>query len=80
MRITESVALNGITTATAADGEIAIITNTETTTIRVAHGTTPDGAAAIATPATSAFYAIGEGQTFAVRVVAGDRFSAKALS
>jgi hypothetical protein len=80
VRISETVALDGVSAAAASDGEIAIITNTEASAIGIAMGTTPDAAALNATAATSARTAIGSGQTFVVSVEAGDKISAKALA
>lgn len=79
-RIRESIALNGTTTASAEAGEVAIIMNTESTTIYVAHGTTPDAAASESTLDTTAGYPVPPDMETMVKVKEGDKFSAKAIA
>lgn len=61
VRVRENVTVPGTTTATVQDGEIVIIGNNETTMVAVAHGTTPDAAAAASTSATSAGFPVAAG-------------------
>lgn len=56
-------------------GEIAILVNTGTSSIDVAHGSTPNASATSATDATSSFYSIPPGGSPFVRVQAGDKFA-----
>ncbi len=75
VRTRESIATGGTGSATAQDGEIAVLYSTEGATIVVAHGSTPDASATSATSATSAAYNIPPDQLVPVQVRAGDKFA-----
>jgi len=81
VRVRETLALNGTTTAAANEGEVVIIGNTETSMVFAAFGTTPNAAASASTSATSAGFPIGAGQvTGAILLKKGDKVNVKALS
>lgn len=77
-RVTESVALNGTTTAVAQSEEAVFVANTEASMIRVAWGSTPDAAATAETEQTSAGLAVPAGGISDVIIPKpGDKFNAK---
>lgn len=61
IRIREDITIPGTTTATVEDGEVVIVGNGETSMVAVAHGITPDAAAAESTHETSAGYPVAAG-------------------
>lgn len=79
-RLTESVALGGTSTGTAESGEFAMLFNTETDPIQVAHGTTPNSGATAGTLATSSYYIIGASEGWPVEVSPNDKFAAQAIT
>ena len=74
-RASEAVAAGASGSLTAADGEMAVVTNVGASALYFTHGTTPNSAATVSTPATSARYAIGAGVTMAVATKTGDKFA-----
>lgn len=79
-RICETVTVPGSTTASAQEGEIAILVSTESAAVIAANGTTPDAAAVAATAATSAGYGIPAGLVVAIAVATGDKINIKAFA
>lgn len=81
VRISESVAVNGTTTASAQDNEVVLIYNGEATGVMVAWGSTPDGATTTSTSASTAALVIPAGQmSEAIVPGAGAKFSVKTLT
>ena len=81
VRITESLALDGTTTATVNEDEVVMIGNAEAAMVRIAFGRTPNAAAAASTEATSAGFPVGAGQTSMILMAKeGDKINAKALA
>lgn len=82
VRVRESLAVPGTTTATVVEnGEMVIVVNGEASPIFVAWGTTPDAAAAAATAATTAGLAVPAGQMSPPIIPApGDKINVKAAS
>lgn len=79
VRVTESLALNATTTASALDGEIGVVANNEASMIRVAWGTAPDAAAAAETASTSAGVGVPAGGVSDPIVLApGEKINVKA--
>lgn len=74
-RASEAVAAAATGSLTAADGEMAVVTNVGTDVLYFAHGSTPNSAAVVNTNLTSARYAIGGGATMAVSTKTGDKFA-----
>jgi hypothetical protein len=61
IRVRETIAIPGSTTATAEAGEYVVVLNEEASAVLVAHGTTPDAAAAAATSVTTAGFPVEAG-------------------
>lgn len=80
VRAHETVAAAATGSLTAADGEIAILVNTETDPVYVAHGSTPSAAATTATTATTARYPVPPNVPFPVQVRTGDKFAVAAIA
>lgn len=74
----EAIADGATGSLTADDGQVAIVANTGSDLVYVAHGSTPDASATAATNATSARYCIPSGQVIGFAVAAGDKFGAAA--
>lgn len=79
-RETESVALDATSTASAQAGEFALIVNTETADVQVAHGSTPDATATAETDETTSYYLVPAGAYYPVKVLAGDKFAVVAVA
>jgi hypothetical protein len=79
-RVTETVALNGTTTATAEIGETILITNTGSDAVLATHGNAPDASATTATSATSAGYVVPSGQTIVIAPETGQKVNVKAIA
>lgn len=81
VRVREDLTAPASTTATAEDGEVAMIANGETSMVAVAFGTTPDADATAETGSTSAGFGV---PAATVAIIAGlkegDKISVKALS
>lgn len=80
VRVTESKAIPGTTTAAAVGREAALIVNTEASAIMVAWGTTPDAAALAKTALTTAGVCIPSGQSIVVALPIGAKINAKVAS
>ena len=78
-RVMESLALDGTTTATFADGEFAWVLNAESSAVLVATGATPNAQATAATVATTAGVGIAAGGVLPLVGKPGDKVNVKAL-
>jgi len=78
-RVSETITVPGSTTAAALDGEIVLLCSTEAVAVVVAHGITPDAAAVVSTPATTAGYALAPLSIVPVAMLAGDKVNIKAF-
>lgn len=79
-RVSEDLALTETTTATIVAGEVAIVTNSESSTVRVAFGGTPDADAAESDEDTSAGVALPAGTYQVFMPAGGDKINVKAIS
>lgn len=75
VRICETIAVGGTTTASSGQHEFAWISSTEATAVNCAYGTTPDATAAAETTLTSAAFAIQPNETIQVATKVGDKIS-----
>jgi len=79
-RVTETVALDGTSTATAGQKETALITNTGSDTVLITHGKTPDASATSRTSATNAGYPLLGSASIVVATETGDKINVKAIA
>jgi hypothetical protein len=80
VRARESLTIPASTTATFANGEVAIVVNGESTAVAIAFGTTPDAAATAASAATTAGVVIAAGGWLPIVGKVGDKINAKSIS
>lgn len=78
-RVSETLSAGTASTNAAQDGEILLLCSTEASTIVVAVGTAPNGAASSATPATSAGFALPPGVIIPVECQVGDKVEFEAF-
>ncbi|TQN59597.1 hypothetical protein FLX27_22045 [Agrobacterium tumefaciens] len=79
-RATEVLAVPGTTTTASQAGEMILIVSSESNVVRVAHGNTPDAAAAAATSDTTAGYPVAPGIMVPVAPGIGHKINVKALA
>jgi hypothetical protein len=80
IRVRESLTIPASTTATFADGELAIVFNGESAPVFIAFGTTPDAAATAASAVTTAGVVVAAGGWLPIVGKAGDKINAKAIA
>lgn len=79
VRTMEVVATDAASTASAQEGEVAVVTNGETDPMLVAFGSAPDGDAAASSATTSAGVGVAAGETLLLAVSKGDKVGVAAL-
>lgn len=77
-RVSEVVAVGSATLNSSADGEYALIVNTEADPIMLAVGSAPDAGATTATDATSASFVVPSGGFIIVETATGDKIDTAA--
>lgn len=80
VRLTETVALGGVTAGSAAEGEVAYVWNGEADGILAAHGSTPDAVTAAENKDSSAGIAVPAGQATVLVVAENAKISVKAMA
>lgn len=80
VRVRESLSLNGTTTASAVEGEMALLCSTEEGVVLAAFGTTPDAAATAATGVTTAGFSVPPGTWVPVALPVGAKINVKAIA
>lgn len=80
VRIRENITIPGSTTASLLNGEVAIVSNAETSMVAAALGTTPDAATTTASAVSQAGVGIGAGQSLTFNGKVGDKVNVKVVT